>query len=503
MSLAHRSLVLVRADGLGDWVKALDDALIGPASQHISEDIREARKAFTERLSKDNWQHEAVYTLHEVLTSIHNGTQPIGDKVVLRTWFQLFSELRNKTRGHGALTPATSVKVAPKLRSSIQLLCERNPLFELPWAYLHRNLSGKYQVVHLGGKSEPFEKLKTAAAISGEQYADGVYMWSGNFRRVDLLHTDLDASDFFLPNGAFRNETYELHSLITDNRLKGDATPYMTAAGVRPPSESEGKGELEILGRVFSNLPSAPPGYVSRPQLEFEVKEALMNDRHPVVTLVGRGGIGKTSTALEILHKLTLMDRYQVIIWFSARDIDLLMSGAKSVQPHLLTDRDIAEEYQALIGGLSENEAGKVNPIELLARDMHDNSLGPILYVSDNFETVRNPIDLFQWIDMNIRLPNKAVITTRFRDFKADYPIEVPGMEYNEAKILVSQTSTLLGIDKLITADQSKQIIEESNGHPYVIKILLGEISDTTSFSKLSKLIARKEDILDALFERT
>ena len=134
---------------------------------------------------------------------------------------------------------------------------------------------------------------------------------------------------------------------------------------------------------------------------------------------------------------------------------------------------------------------------------MHDNSLGPTLYVSDNFETVRNPIDLFQWIDMNIRLPNKAVITTRFRDFKADYPIEVPGMEYNEAKILVSQTSTLLGIDKLITAYQSKQIIEESNGHPYVIKILLGEISDTTSFSKPSKLIARKEDILDALFERT
>ena len=41
------------------------------------------------------------------------------------------------------------------------------------------------------------------------------------------------------------------------------------------------------------------------------------------------------------------------------------------MQPHLLTDRDIAEEYQALIGGLSENEAGKVNPIELLARIIH------------------------------------------------------------------------------------------------------------------------------------
>ena len=354
-----------------------------------------------------------------------------------------------------------------------------------------------------GWKTRTFRKLKTAAAISGEQYADGVYMWSGNVRRVDLLHTDLDASDFFLPNGAFRNETYELHSLITDNRIKGDAAPYMTAASVRPPSESEGKGELEILGRVLSNLPSATRGYVTRPQLELEVNAALMNDRHPVVTLVGRGGIGKTSTALEILHKITLTDRYEVIIWFSARDIDLLMSGAKSVQPHLLTDQDIAEEYQKLIGGSSENEAGKVNPIELLARDMHHNSLGPTLYVFDNFETVRNPIDLFQWIDMNIRIPNKAVITTRFRDFKADYPIEVPGMEYNEAKLLVSQTSTFLGIDKLVTEEKCKQLVEEANGHPYVMKILLGEIADKKSFTKPSKIIARREDILDALFERT
>src|SRR3546814_8213244 len=49
----------------------------------------------------------------------------------------------------------------------------------------------------------------------------------------------------------------------------------------------------------------------------------------------------------------------------------------------------------------------------------------------------------------------------------------------------------------------SSDLIEQSNAHPYVMKILLGEIANAGSFSKPEKLIVRKEEILDALFERT
>lgn len=495
---------LVRADGLGDWVQALDEVLTGPASQHISGELFEVKKAFTERLGTGNWQQKAVHGLHEVLANIHDNTQPIGDKVALRTWFHKFAELRNKTRGHGAATPALRAKLVSKLNSSIQLLYANNPIFELPWSYLHRNLSGKYKVVQLAGDPAPFEKLKSAVSTTGENYADGVYVWVGEYKQAELIYTDLDVSDFYLPNGAFRNGAYELHSLITDSRLRGDAAPYMIAVGERPPSETEGKGELEVLGNVFTNLPSTTSGYVQRPRLEAEVREALTNDRHPTVTLVGRGGIGKTSIALSILHEIAQTNRYDVIIWFSARDIDLMMSGAKQVQPHLLTNREIAKEYRVLVGEPNEDEEGrKLNPTAFMMEHLRNSPLGPTLFVFDNFETLRNPIDLFQWIDMNIRSPNKAVITTRFREFKADYPIVVSGMEQEEAEVLVTQTTASLGIEKLIGTKECSLIIEQSDGHPYVIKIMLGEIANARSFSKPSKLIARKEEILDALFERT
>lgn len=494
---------LVRADGIGEWARALDEVLSGTATQQLANELFDARKVFTERLGRGSWQQEAVRSLHEVLVCVDDGVQPLSDRVALRAWFQMFAELRNKTRGHGALTPAMCARIASKLEVSIQTISVNNPVFSLPWAYFHRNLSGKYRVVGLGGDQTVFAKLKTVAAVGSENYPDGVYLWAGRYRKVELVYTDLDVSDFFVPNGAFRSGSYELHSLITDSRLKGDAAPYIAVPSERPPSETEGKGELDTLGQVFTNLPRLAPGYVRRPQLEAEVQASLINDRHPIVTLVGRGGIGKTSLALATLREIAKTDRYAVIVWFSARDIDLLMSGAKPVQPRVLTDREIAEQYRMLIGGPVKSPGGKIEATAVMAEHLRQSPNGPTLFVFDNFETVRSPVDLFQWIDTNIRLPNKAVITTRFREFKADYPIEVSGLEQDQAESLISQTATSLSIGQLIGKRERDLLVEESDGHPYIIKIILGEVANSGSFSKPSALIARKEDILDALFERT
>lgn len=491
---------IVRSDGLGTWSTSLDEALTGPASQHLSPRLSGARQDLTLRAGIGTWQHQAVTQLDAVLRGVRDDVSPLPEKVQLRSWFQTFTELRNKTRGHGATTAANCARLLPDLKSSIQLLCDHNPVFDLPWAYLHRNLSGKYRVLPLSGDQNAFAILKTVASSTGVNYPAGVYLSLEQFTSVELLHTDLDASDFFLPNGGFANGTFELHSLLTDSRLKGDGGPYLAVASERPPSETEGRGNLEVFGNAFANLPKATTGYVDRPLLEQEVFDALMNDRHPIITLVGRGGIGKTSLALKVLAQISGTSRYSVLVWFSARDIDLLSSGAKPVQPKHLTERDIAAEYHKLV---TSNIGEKPPSPSLITQHLRESPLGSTLFIFDNFETVRSPVDLFAWIDTNIRPPNKAMITSRFREFKADYPITVGGMEHGEAAALVAQTTASLGITNLIGPAESDVIIEESNGHPYVIKIVLGEIASKGAYEKPSRLIARKDDILDALFERT
>lgn len=492
---------LVRADGIGEWASKLDEILIGPSGQHLARDLSEDRRIFTERVGAGSWQHSVVCQLHAVLRGVYPEAASLGDKVNLRAWFSLFAELRNKTRGHGAITPAICARLAPIFRSSVVTLIDQNPIFQRPWAYLHRNLSGKYNVAMVGGAPSAFRSLTSASALEGANYPNGVYIFVERPRRVELVQSDLDVSDFFVANGAFNGKSYELHSLITDSRLTADAHPYLPVASSRPPSETEGKGELDVVGNTFTNLPSLPAGYVRRPRLEAETKAIIANDRHPVVTLVGRGGTGKTSLVLTVLHEMALTDRYQAIIWFSARDIDLTMAGPKAVQPKVLAEQDIALEYLSLIEG--GTTSSKKMATAMMTEHMRSSPIGPTLFVFDNFETVRSPVDLFQWIDANVRLPNKVLITSRFREFKADFPIEVKGMEPQEANDLISQTAASLKISDLVPSARRDQIIEDSSGHPYIIKMVLGEIANTGAYAKPSSMMTRKDDVLDALFERT
>jgi hypothetical protein len=471
---------------------------------HMPPELHEQLRVFTQKVGKGSWQYDAISQLREVLKTFLPDTPQLNEKLPLRTWFAMFAELRNKTRGHGAITPSSASKVVKALNESISNVGIKNPMFNLPWIFLHRNMSGKYSVKPLSGDEHEIFKITREITDYEDAFSDGIYIWiGGRPRPLDLLKTDLDCGDFYFPNGNFKDSSFELHSPITDTRQKGDATPYLKTPLSGPASETEGKGELELFGKVLTNLPTLISTYVSRQQLECDVLDAVSNDRHAVVTLKGRGGIGKTSLTLEVLRRISAGDRFDLIIWFSARDIDLLTTGAKPVQQKVMSEKDIADFYCHLVGLSSEERASKKSSQEILAAHFRLNPNGKTLFVFDNFETLRNPIDVFKYIDTNIRLPNKAIITTRFRDFKADYPIDVPGMSFEEANGLISRTASQLRIEPLIGEAEKGVIFDQSNGHPYVIKIIMGSIADNGKFVKPAKIIASKDEILDALFDRT
>ena len=217
-----------------------------------------------------------------------------------------------------------------------------------------------------------------------------VYIWAGKPRNVDLVRSDLNVNDFSVPNGDFNGKSFELLSLITDTKCRGDATPFLKVAAERPPSETEGGISLDVVGNVFTNLPAVPPDYVRRPRLEAEVEAALTNDRHPIVTLVGRGGIGKTALTLKTLHHIAESERFAAIMWFSARDVDLTISGPKVVKPKALTESEIAEQYLSLLYERELTREEKRKAVVEMAGHLRQSPHGPTLFVFDNFETVRS-----------------------------------------------------------------------------------------------------------------
>ena len=494
--LAHK---LVRANGLGDWNDVIEDALSGPSSQYLVAGALQEREELTRSCAQGEWQFEAVSSLKRALEKLRIDSEQVPTRTDMKRWFRLFATLRNKTRGHGATRPAETSEAALDLFQSVEIVYRNFHLFQRPWVYLHRNLSGKYRVTTLGNTAERFDFLKRETTHS---YENGLYIHFDSPKLVPLLVSDPDLSDFFLPNGSFNGKSFSLLSYVTDDKKPGDSSPYLVQPDVQV-SETHGYGELLPRGECFSNAPTPANDYVPRNLLEEELFELLMDDRHPVVTLQGAGGVGKTSSTLQVIKKLYDKDRYEMIVWFSARDIDLFLSGPRTVRPGVLSPNDIADQYSALV--LSEQETTKkgFDRKEFFQSQLGKSDGGTCLFVFDNFETVQNPVEMFTWIESFIRLPNKVLITTRLRDFRGDYPLEVHGMTEQEASTLIEQTASSLSIVKLLTDDNINEVIQQSGGHPYVIKILLGEVADTKRFGSIRRIVAGSDGILTALFDRT
>lgn len=491
---------LIRANSIGDFSKTIDEILTGPSAQILSSNINDFEfKELTKRASEGEWQYESQKLLIECIEIFGHDVNKLNSKSALRNWFQNFSYLRNKTKGHGAPKLEACSKACIKLEKSINLIVNNFTFFERNWSYLYRNLSGKYRVSSICNKSNVFDFLKKE---DFHNFENGVYVFIDKPRQIKLLYSDSELTDFWVTNGNLKNDKFEAISYTSDERLFCNASMYFEPYSQLPLSHTEGLSELEVIGDCFTNMPKAPDFYVNRQHLENELKKVLLSDdRFPIVTLLGKGGIGKTSLAINLIEKIvTNNERFEVILWFSARDIDLLIDGPKQVQTKVLNISDIANDYCQLI---YPNESIK-DKIERFSNDLTKNPNGKTLYVFDNFETLTNPIEVFEWINTYVRNPNKILITSRLsRNFKADYPIEVQGMSDEECRELISITSKNLNIEHILDQKYIDDLINESSGHPYIIKILLGEVAKNRKISSIKRIVTEQERILDALFKRT
>lgn len=494
----------MRADGLGDWAASLDDILKGPALHQLCEPAKQNDKAdLVQPCGAGSWQHEAIMSLKTVLDSLKLQYDPLPVKLDGRRWFSMFATLRNGTRGHGATLPSIKSEACPHLEKSIRLFTEHFSLFKREWAYLFRNISGKYRVTKISSSAQAFDSFRNSTHTA---LANRVHVHFDEPCRVELLESSPETTDFFVPNGKFTEKKFEFISYVTDDRLDGDVSLYLIPAENLPKSETRALGQFEIVGKCFANIPPIPKDYTNRTALEDTLQQVLLADeKDRIVTLSSRGGIDKTSLSLQVLQRVSQTNRYEVMCWFSARDIDLLVDGPQQVTPDVLTDTDIAKSFVNLLGPPNRREKGfnAKSFFEGPLSRADASSLGPILFVFDNFETVRNPPTLFMWLHQFVRHPNKVLITARHKEFTGDFEIRVEGMTEEECRALIAAIATKFGIADLHTETYIGRLIDESDGHPYVMKVLLGEVAKAGKLVDVQRIVATRDRILHALFDRT
>lgn len=256
---------LIRASGVGDWGRALDDCLIGTASQFLLPEARSDRNELTRKVGRGEWQYDATAALKETLNSLDILSEEVPTKTSFQRWALLFATLRNKTRGHGALVADKCSAAGQILRESLSLVGENAGVLGRPWVFLHQNLSGKYRVSPIAGDVGCFDHYKTA---TNENLKNGIYIHFEEPAKVPLIETTAELRDFYFVNGGLTNKKYDLISYSTGNTQDGDAAHYSTPPGQLPASETEGFRELDARGNCFSNVPPIAQDYVNREELE-------------------------------------------------------------------------------------------------------------------------------------------------------------------------------------------------------------------------------------------
>lgn len=238
---------LVRADGIGDWTRIIDEVLTGVPAQYLIPEAYEEAKQLTQRLGKDTWQYNSVAYIAQCCDLIDPNEEKIQNKVAARNWFSRFAFLRNKTRGHGALPSGKLSKLCQDLEPAINLVLDNLILFQRSWAYLQRTLRGKYRVTRWTHGVDSLKFLTNRESSDYAKLDDGVYI---NFSdqsqiekvaRVDLIYSDVDSEDFFVPNGGFNGRKFEIISYITGKTESLDAKSYLIPITELPPSETQGR----------------------------------------------------------------------------------------------------------------------------------------------------------------------------------------------------------------------------------------------------------------------
>ena len=499
---------LVRASGLGDWIKILSEIATGPASSLLDKKAIDIRNEMTKRVPAGDWRNEACIQLYDTMEKLNLKREAVPQKVSLMTWFDYLGFLRNKTRGHGAPNQKQVADACIPLYKTFDLMADHLSIFKQSWAYIRRNLSGKFRVCPMTNDTTPFNHIKSERDF---HYADGVYIALDVLHHVRLVYSSQDLDDFYVANGGMTNERYEALSYISGNRIDQPAKPFLKPIDPLPASKTEGFSELDVIGNVFSNMPPVGGDYIVRKNPETALKKQLLSiHHHPIVTMSGRGGIGKTSLALHVLHQIVNSHDcpYQMVIWFSARDIDLFPESAKVVRPAGTTIDDFSKTFCVLMGQEESDKAKRRQVLESYLQAQAPNPpgdySGPVLFVFDNFETLSSPSEAFEWIDTYIRPPNKVLITTRMRwHFQADYPIQIEGMEPEECQSLIQTTISRLNLSPAPNHDVISALIKESGGHPFIIKVLLGQWAKDPTIRTFEHSLSNLDEILESLFERT
>lgn len=228
----------------------------------------------------------------------------------------------------------------------------------------------------------------------------------------------------------------------------------------------------DVLPQPAHNLPAADfdeTGFFGRSRELQRIKKALLGP-WPVISILGDGGIGKTSIALKAAYDLLDDPKsdFEVVVWVSAKATTLTTGEIRNISGAIQDSLGLFEAAAEELGAPKAHEDAVSEVLEYLENFR-------VLLILDNLETVNDQ----RLRDFLVELPNgsKVLITSRI-GLGMENPVKLEPLSSSESKSLLKALASIRSVQLLKGMDDQalENLVSKLQGHPLYIKWLVAGV---------------------------
>lgn len=239
---------------------------------------------------------------------------------------------------------------------------------------------------------------------------------------------------------------------------------------------------------ILHNLPIPDfddTGFVGRIDSYKKLKKAT-ESAFPVISVVGEGGIGKTSLVLKYAYDLldSTNPIFEMIIWQTAKTHQLTVNDIKKID-HAIED-SMGMFSNIVTNMLDKNTSDDISEKNIIKKIKDYMESFSVLLILDNLESVLDE-KMKEFISELVSSKSKILITSRISLGLLDKPIILGPLDKKESEVYFRAVSDSLFLKDLKKSKSTKinEYTRKLKGNPLFIKWFLHAISTGVSPEKV------------------